>query len=576
MFPKYRAILNHFMVQTGCRLGERNHVFCGACLLYDETMRRPDYLIGALVSFFLAGVPVFLMVWMARDGGPSWWPLLLLPAVTFFLAGVVHLLLCHSSQNILVGWNEVPAQNEHGFSQIHMSEEADRERLRPFLEEEPELFFRGSFSPSERPSVTGSLGGRFQKNDRRAIVALTRDGISLFQTNSKASVVRYKSFRMDEISALETSEARGFLKNLVKSSQVSIRISQFESYLITLADPLWNQSLMNLRSKFLEEIRRRKRTDLRREMVSSRSLVADRSSLLEQVRLPLIMAGQGFLVLFGIAIAFYKPGIFGIREGQELRSLPRVEKAKKVPLNEMSELDGKTKAQIFDLRRNLMRKHAWLMPSQYEPSKHVFGLIEDGKAWWGIEGVYYHRRGPQNANGLSRESRYLNNPHLLLGVMSDLSWFSGPPKRDPLEFMIKPLELRWTEEKNWVYARYRVSEHFRFIKEKKYPSSQENRLRLQTYNARDFGFRFGSFREEETHGLALPEDAFSHVVTLRDFIHLGMSCSVPGGCNNTSPKMPDLRFVVKELPARFGFNLWRNRPESAQEMPDTVFVMDLE
>jgi len=87
-----------------------------------------------------------------------------------------------------------------------------------------------------------------------------------------------------------------------------------------------------------------------------------------------------------------------------------------IKLNPMIELDFKTRAEIYDIRKKYVAQYSQLTKEDYVPSKAVFGAIANRKPWLGILGISYYGAGEQIIAGVSEESRFIANPFLLIGL----------------------------------------------------------------------------------------------------------------------------------------------------------------
>ena len=70
-----------------------------------------------------------------------------------------------------------------------------------------------------------------------------------------------------------------------------------------------------------------------------------------------------------------------------------------------------SKKEIYDIRKKYVATSIFAS-KDYQPSEDVFGQIEDGKPWWGLEGYACHRG--DNSYGVSQVSRFINNPAVLI------------------------------------------------------------------------------------------------------------------------------------------------------------------
>ncbi len=58
-------------------------------------------------------------------------------------------------------------------------------------------------------------------------------------------------------------------------------------------------------------------------------------------------------------------------------------------------------------------------------------------------------------------------------------------------------------------------------------------------------------------------------------IHSGQGCGFPGGCNNTSPAIPELAQIkIDRLPARLIVLLWKRAPRAASGPCDITFTIN--
>lgn len=73
-----------------------------------------------------------------------------------------------------------------------------------------------------------------------------------------------------------------------------------------------------------------------------------------------------------------------------------------------------------------------------------------------------------------------------------------------------------------------------------------------------------------------PWNTSEDAVQLLHYIHLGRSCRYFGGCNNGSPRTPELDSIrLVELPATIAVRLWFAKPWSIADDPDFLFTIQL-
>ncbi|MBR2525099.1 hypothetical protein IKE67_01400, partial [bacterium] len=103
------------------------------------------------------------------------------------------------------------------------------------------------------------------------------------------------------------------------------------------------------------------------------------------------------------------------------------EQMEKLVINPLSVYTGKTKDEILSIRKQFV-KTSIFNTDNYEPSKNVFGQIADKKPWWGVD--YISCSDPNlsvnvRKNGNSEESRFVNNPNVLVGVSMSVNFLKN-------------------------------------------------------------------------------------------------------------------------------------------------------
>lgn len=204
-----------------------------------------------------------------------------------------------------------------------------------------------------------------------------------------------------------------------------------------------------------------------------------------------------------------------------------------VPLNPMEEYDYKTKEEILQVRRYVIEQHPVLGGSSYRPSAAVFGQIAEKSPWWGIEGIYFYGKGKKSISGWSEESRLIDNPFLLVGLIETSAYQNSLAPEQYVSYYPRPSQLWFEPRANRGGVFYDVRSHFEHLEKHDYPKN-EKKLRLVAYNARDFGYNFIYIDSQKSSGI-VPNNPDKRPIRIRQFIHLGSSCGHPVGCNNMSP-----------------------------------------
>jgi hypothetical protein len=241
-----------------------------------------------------------------------------------------------------------------------------------------------------------------------------------------------------------------------------------------------------------------------------------------------------------------------------------------VPLNPPRELDGVTREAILNLRRQYINKISVLAPKDYQTNMDVFGQIQDRKPWWGLLGMCYYGPGGNSILGKSKESRFIVNPYLLIGVEELNAHIVRSVPMAPEEFYPTPARLMWKRDGSMGQVNYNITSYYQ--KTLDYAYSDTHSLYLSDYNARDFGFNYFEIDSAKSENITA---AFDKIIPIIQFIHTGGSCGYPGGCNNKSPSQAELEIKWQKLPAKIYLKLWKNAPADATQKPDMDFIIEL-
>lgn len=244
-----------------------------------------------------------------------------------------------------------------------------------------------------------------------------------------------------------------------------------------------------------------------------------------------------------------------------------------IPVNQMEELDFKTKQEIHDLRKRCVLAHGDLVAS-YEPSEAVFGQIVDRMPWWGIYGIYGYGPGERSIEGPSEESRFLLNPYLLVGLSERNAFITSAALDDTSAFYPKPLRIRWQADASLETIEYNVTDHFLYVNGNHFYPTDQRKLDLVAYNARDLGFGHLYVDPDKSEGVVWANRT-GRAAPIRQYIHRGGSCGYPGGCNNMSPSQPELLIDVERTPAKAYIKLWRADPRNVNDHCDMTVIIEM-
>ncbi len=236
-----------------------------------------------------------------------------------------------------------------------------------------------------------------------------------------------------------------------------------------------------------------------------------------------------------------------------------------VPINPMSDLNYKTKEDIYE-RRKFLVENSMFKSKKYKPSDEVFGQIADKKPWLGIDALTCYGKGPNANKGLSEESRYINNPTMLIGL-DRVSFDEKPKSMCSMIDYLMPAKINYSKDENTIKVVFEVSG---------YKGDLDTEFLLKGLNARDLGFKY-AFADKTENVVFLQQDGniSTKIQEFKDFIHLGTACGVSGGCNNGSPFQKELNYTVMKYPALIHFKLWEKYPKNKDIKADINYLIVL-
>ncbi|MBQ4123471.1 hypothetical protein IJD44_07135 [bacterium] len=232
-----------------------------------------------------------------------------------------------------------------------------------------------------------------------------------------------------------------------------------------------------------------------------------------------------------------------------------------IPINQPTALSYKSKQEIFDIRKHYVSQSLFSYPN-YEPAKEPFGQIENSLPWISTNYCRGKDQHHSNVDGLSEESRFLNNPSILVGI----DWPYSPhdencnAERD----IIMPSSARYIKDEKLIEVTYNGLP---------FKHNDDSPYELNGLNARDFGYQYAMLDPDKSENSLMFvnfNSIASEVVEFRNFIHRGNSCGVEGGCNNGSPHQPMLNFTYKfpDMKVVMYIKLWRKKPKLYTEEAD--------
>lgn len=231
-------------------------------------------------------------------------------------------------------------------------------------------------------------------------------------------------------------------------------------------------------------------------------------------------------------------------------------------LNPVTDYKSMTKQDIYELRKKYVAESLFNQ-NDYEPSDSVFGKIADKAPWYGLDysGCISRVIGTKKvAQGPSEESRFVNNPNMLVGVISGSQ-------------NIEPDSAGCFDEKYWVIpSSFTYNPKIKTITAK-YSWKYFGPMALVGINAKDLGYEYAYVSFAKNVDFKNVPNISTDVYQFRDFIHLGGTCRYKNGCNNASPYQSALAYSFSDFPASFTIKLWKNKPEDKNSLADINYVI---
>ena len=297
-------------------------------------------------------------------------------------------------------------------------------------------------------------------------------------------------------------------------------------------------------------------------------------------------AGIGVLALniIGlIVIAWFNfvPAIIWPNNDSEIIKLSEIPNSQEIEVNNLSELDGYSKSQVYSLRKRYVADSIFDI-NNYEPNEQVFGGVQDGKYWYGTENLicYDKSKSPLlRAEGDSYVSRLINNPAMLIGLDLPYVWnITGQKKTFRVctngALLFIPDSITYSPEYNLITVKIKTE------KRSLYSKNYSLKFMFNGLNARDLGYKWGYAYNKQNIQFVDNENAIDKkAYEFRDYIAVGGSCRIEGGCNNLCPMQDRLMFFFRDEhterfsgnSARIDFKLWKEKPNNVLARPDIYY-----
>lgn len=244
-------------------------------------------------------------------------------------------------------------------------------------------------------------------------------------------------------------------------------------------------------------------------------------------------------------------------------------------INSLSEYDGMNKSDIYSMRKRIVDEVGKGLGGDYTPTESLLGAIQDGKPWWGTEGILCKGQGRHASDGASRESSYFNNPFILLNLGLGRVMNGNRGKENCAGLWPQPYRLTVFPRAKTIRVEYDLSGFMREFEGSAFYNSvnETDWFEFASINARDFGYEYA--KAYKTDGIRFAhENNVSNGARLRNYWCLGRSCQISGGCNNICPSNDPFTFFVTKYPAYALFKLYKNPTDYSGE-PDAYFEIYL-
>lgn len=240
-----------------------------------------------------------------------------------------------------------------------------------------------------------------------------------------------------------------------------------------------------------------------------------------------------------------------------------------VQVNSPTDFDYMSKDEIYNIRKYYVKNSIFEF-NKYEPSEDVFGQIIDNKPW--VQTNICKNTKIEGYKKASEEARFINNPSIPVAIEYPFV-FNGYPDED---WCIDPINNMIPESINFDGLNKIVTVTYNRL-----PFVINDTFSFYTFNglnARDLGYKYAYIDNSKSTykiNFSNSDNISTQVTEFQNFIHLGSSCGVEGGCNNGSPRQPLLEFKqydtdFENLDGEIYIKLWKKYPTSPEQEPDLV------
>jgi hypothetical protein len=255
-------------------------------------------------------------------------------------------------------------------------------------------------------------------------------------------------------------------------------------------------------------------------------------------------------------------------------------------------LSGLSKEKILELRVAAVNKYSQLIKGKYVPSDWVFGRIQDGAGWFGIQQFFLTGKGEGSTTGPSYLSSTVLSPFQLviptfwgLSIWADtnLKWkpevVANPSVIQAIPYQPTAGAVVWNASAARAEVTWLVQ---KFLEESEYYLQTPLHIGnidfgVSLVNAMDMNFKYVTLDLQNSSGVAAPRQGDPASPISEYFGYSKGTCGNKEGCNHFWNLTPPLDTItVHHLPAVATFKLWYQKPAATSDQGDFTFVVNLE
>ena len=249
-----------------------------------------------------------------------------------------------------------------------------------------------------------------------------------------------------------------------------------------------------------------------------------------------------------------------------------------IQVNQARELDSLNTKQIFKIRESMLKEYPILKQEKEDSSKiAAFYLMKHKSPWVGVKGsMCYGGNSSLITEGVSAESRFIDNPFALIGIEENntLNLLKNKGNCPSSYFYLK--KLSYDDETKTFDAIYNISDHIKNIKKFSIKKSLIVGTSFNGLNAHAFNINYAKAVKMRNIVFETTPNISTNVFKFKDYIFFSTTCKYRNGCNISRSYQAQLSFKTTKLPADITFHLWRLDPLGIETEPDIIFNIHIE